>query len=96
MLFIADFDRLIVGMESGLECKTVPPYSGDATVKVTMQMSESLGISEDEIFAKAVNNMKKDGYNIQDIFAAIAGMVDEEIVYCNHNCNCLKNISAKS
>lgn len=28
-IMLADFDRLIIGQQAGLECKTVSPYSGD-------------------------------------------------------------------
>lgn len=53
---------------------------GEATVKVTKQMMDSLGVSEDEAFDRAFENMKTvDGYNIQDIFSVIMGMVDTEV-----------------
>lgn len=53
---------------------------GEATVKVTKQMLDVLGISEDDAFDRAIENMKTtDGYNIQDIFSAIMGTVDTEV-----------------
>lgn len=52
---------------------------GEATVKVSKEMLSSLNVSEEEAYDAAMNNMKSDGYNVQDIFTVIRCMIDEDI-----------------
>lgn len=64
----------------------LPLVDGLATVKLTRYMLESLGVSEDEAFAKALYNMQaKDGYVIQDVFSAIMDMMDEDDLFDESN-----------
>lgn len=52
---------------------------GEATVKVTKEMLSLMKVTEIELFDAAMNNMKSDGYNVQDIFSVIMGITDETI-----------------
>lgn len=52
---------------------------GEATVKVSKEMISSLNVSEEEAYDAAMNNMKSDGYNVQDIFTVIRDRIDEDI-----------------
>lgn len=52
---------------------------GEATVKVSKEMLSSLNVSEEEVYDAAMNNMKSDGYSVQDIFTVIRRMIDEDI-----------------
>lgn len=51
------------------------------TVKITNELFDGYGISEDELYAQSVENLKEEGYRLRDMMEVLVDMLSDDIPF---------------